>query len=99
MIKNRRVGTLTAGVSLVVFGTLFLVRLAVPAVTLRVIASLWPIVLILLGVEILIAYAMNREDRMRYDAGSVVIIVVLSLFTVCMAAAQIALEYNWFRIC
>lgn len=95
MIKNRRVGTLTAGISLVVFGTLFLIRLAVPTVTLRMIASLWPVVLILLGAEILIAYAVNREDQMRYDAGSVALIIVLSLFTVCMAGTQMAMEYSW----
>lgn len=99
MIKNRRVGTLTAGISMVVFGSLFLIRLAVPTIlTIRMIASLWPVVLILLGVEILIAYAMNKEDKMRYDAGSVVLIIVLSLFTVCMAWAQIAMEYNWLWI-
>lgn len=98
MIKNRRVGTLTAGISMVVFGTLFLVRLVVPAVTLRMIASLWPVVLILLGVETLIAYAVNREERMRYDAGSVVLILALALFTVCMAGAQMALEYHWLRV-
>lgn len=99
MIKNRRVGTLTAGVSMVIFGFLFLLRLAMPTlITIRLIASLWPIVLILLGVETLIAYAVNREDKMRYDAGSVALIIVLSLFTVFMAAAQMAMEYNWIRI-
>ena len=49
MIKNRRVGTLTAGVSMVVFGALFLLQLVVPTVTIRLIASLWPLVLIFLG--------------------------------------------------
>ena len=98
MIKNRRVGTLTAGVSMVIFGVLFLLRLAVPAVTIRLIASLWPLVLIFLGVEILIAYALNKEGQMRYDAGSVVLIIALALFTVCMAAAQLTMENGvWFR--
>lgn len=94
MIKNRRVGTLTAGVSMIVFGVLFLVRLAVPAVTLRMIVSLWPVVLILLGIEMLLAYALNREEQMRYDVGSIALIFALSLFTVCMAGAQLFLEYR-----
>jgi uncharacterized membrane protein len=94
MTKNRRVGTLTAGISMIAFGTLFLLRLAVPALTLRMIASLWPVVLILLGAETLIAYAMNREGQMYYDAGSVVLILALSLFTVCMAAAQMVMDYS-----
>lgn len=98
MIKNRRVGTLTAGVSMVVFGALFLLRLAVPAVTIRLIASLWPLVLIFLGTEVLIAYVRNKDGQMKYDAGSVVIIITLALFTVCMAAAQLAMESEvWFR--
>jgi len=98
VIKNRRVGTLTAGVSMVIFGALFLLRLAVPAITIRLIASLWPLVLILLGIEILIAYALNKEGQMRYDAGSVVIIIALAFFTVCMAAAQLTMENEmWFR--
>ncbi|QAT50513.1 hypothetical protein EQM14_12480 [Caproiciproducens sp. NJN-50] len=96
MIKNRRVGTLSAGVSMVVFGILFLLRLFVPAVTLRLIVSLWPLVLVFLGIETLLAYAMNREEKMRYDAGSVVLIVALAFFTVCMAAAQIAAEHSGF---
>lgn len=98
MIKNRRVGTLTAGVSMVVFGVLFLLRLAVPAVTIQLIASLWPLVLIFLGIEILIAYILNKEGQMRYDAGSVVLIIVLALFTACMAAAQLTMENGiWIR--
>ncbi|WP_411678528.1 LiaF transmembrane domain-containing protein [Caproicibacter sp.] len=92
MIKNRRVGTLTAGVSMVFFGVLFLLRLAVPAVTIRLITSLWPLILVFLGIETLLAYAMNREEKMRYDAGSVFIIMILAFFTVFMAAAQLAAE-------
>lgn len=97
MIKNRRVGTLAAGASMIIFGLLFLLRLAVPAVTIRLIASLWPLVLILLGMEMIVAYVRNREGQMRYDAGSVVLIVVLAFFTVCMVAVQMALENGvWF---
>ncbi|MCI1956276.1 MAG: hypothetical protein LKJ21_07900 [Oscillospiraceae bacterium] len=98
MIKNRRVGTLTAGVSMVVFGALFLLQLVVPTVTIRLIASLWPLVLIFLGIEILIAYVRNKEGQMKYDAGSVVIMLALALFTVCMAATQLTMENGpWFR--
>ncbi len=93
-MKNRRVGTLTAGVSMVVFGALFLLRLFVPAVTLRLVASLWPLVLIFLGIETLLAYAMNREEKMRYDAGSVVLILALAFFVVCMAFAEFAAEHG-----
>mgnify|MGYP000927931412 CR=1 FL=1 len=92
MIKNRRVGTLTAGISMIVFGGLFLLRLVIPAITIHLIASLWPIVLIFLGTEILIAYVCNKEGQMKYDAGSVIIIIVLGIFSISMAAAQMVIE-------
>lgn len=92
MIKNRRVGTLAAGASMIVFGLLFLLRLAIPAMTLWLIVSFWPLVLIFLGIEMIIAYARNKEGQMHYDFGSVVLIVVLTIFTACMAVAQMAIE-------
>ncbi len=92
MIKNRRVGTLTAGASMIIFGLLFLLRLAIPAMTLWLIVSFWPLVLIFLGIEIIIAYVRNKEGQMRYDFGSVVLIIVLAVFTACMAVAQMAIE-------
>lgn len=98
MLENRRVGTLTAGISLVVFGTLFLLHLVIPAITYYMISTLWPIVLILLGIEIILAYMINKNEKMRIDAGSVVLILVLSLFTVCMAAAQMVIENRWIKI-
>lgn len=92
MIKNRRIGTLTAGISMVVFGVLFLLRLAIPAITIHLIVSLWPIVLIFLGSEIIIAYVCNKEGQMKYDAGSVIIIIVLGMFSISMAAAQLFID-------
>lgn len=98
MTKNRRVGTLTAGASMIIFGLLFMIRLVIPSVTFGLIASLWPIVLILLGIEVIIAYVRNKEEKVRYSAGSVVIIIVLALFTACMVAIQIVMENGlWFR--
>lgn len=97
MTKNRRVGTFTTGISLIVFGLLFLFRLVIPAMTIRLIASLWPLVLVFLGVEVIIAYVRNKDGQMRYDAGSVVLIVVLMIFTISMVTVQMAIENGvWF---
>ena len=98
MTKNRRVGTLSAGISLVVFGMLYLLHMVIPAITFRLIASLWPAVLILLGIEMILAYIINKEDRMRYDAGSVILILVLAIFSICMAAFQTAMDCHWIRV-
>ncbi len=55
MLKGRRVGTLTAGIILVVFGVMFLLRLVTANINISLIASLWPIILVILGVEIILA--------------------------------------------
>jgi uncharacterized membrane protein HdeD (DUF308 family) len=94
MLKDRRVGTLTAGVLLIVFGMMFLLQLFVSAITLRLILSLWPVILIFLGVEILLSYFLNPEKGMRYDAGAILLMIMLSLFAMCMAGAEFAIN-NW----
>lgn len=91
MFKGRRVGTFTAGIVLVVFGLLFLARLYFPIISYRLILSLWPLVLIFLGIEILISCLINREEVMRYDGGAIVLIFLLSFFSICMATAEFIL--------
>lgn len=88
MFKGRRVGTLTAGVILLVFGGLFLLRLFWPAAEYRLVFSFWPLILLLLGVEILVSYFVNRPAVMRYDFGSIVLCILLSLFAMGMACAD-----------
>lgn len=94
MLKGRRVGTFTAGTVLIVFGILFLLRLVLPAINFSIIASLWPIILILLGAEILIAYMVNKEEKMRYDTGAIFLVVVLSFFSMGMAVVELAIKYG-----
>ncbi len=60
------------------------------------IMCVWPLVLVFLGVEV-IAYVRNKDGQMRYDAGSVVLIVVLMIFTISMVTVQMAIENGvWF---
>ena len=73
MIKGRRVGTFTTGIVLVMFGIMFLLRLIYPSINYLVIASLWPLVLILLGIEIIVAYLINKEEIMKYDFGAIIL--------------------------
>ncbi|NFC56060.1 hypothetical protein EXN09_16100, partial [Clostridium botulinum] len=74
MLKGRRVGTLTAGIILVVFGVMFLLRLVTANINISLIASLWPIILVILGVEIILAYIINKEEKMKYDFGAIVLV-------------------------
>ena len=53
MLRGRRVGTLTLGIVLIVFGLLFIARIILPFINYAVILQCWPVILILLGVEVL----------------------------------------------
>jgi len=93
MIKGRRVGTFTTGIILVMFGVMFLVRLINPSIDYLKIASLWPLVLILLGIEIIVAYLINKEEIMKYDFGAIVLIIMLSFFAMGMGCMEYVLTH------
>jgi hypothetical protein len=88
MFKGRRVGTLTAGIVLVIFGTMFLLNMMFPNINYYLIVSLWPIILVLLGIEIIVGYIINNEEKMKYDAGAIILVILLSVFSMGMAGAQ-----------
>ena len=88
MLKGRRVGTLTAGIVLIVFGLLFLLRILLPVIDYKLILSLWPLILIFLGIEILVSYIVNKDNVMKYDGGAIIIILLVSFFSMCMACAE-----------
>ncbi len=88
MLKGRRVGTFTAGIMLIVFGLLFLSRLVFPIISYKLILSLWPIILLLLGIEIIVAYIINKQEKMRYDGGAIFLVIFMSFFAVGMACTE-----------
>ena len=92
MLKGKRVGTFTCGISMVLFGSLFLVHMFVPAITYAQIASVWPIVLILLGAETLLSYFANGKNAMKYDFGAAILILLCAMFAVCLAGAQFIMD-------
>jgi hypothetical protein len=92
MIKGRRVGTFTAGITLVVFGVLFLLHTIVGQLSYQFIFSLWPVILVLLGIEIVISYIVNKDDKMRYDGGAIALIIILAVFAMVMGGVQFAIE-------
>ena len=88
MIKGRRVGTFTTGIVLVMFGIMFLLRLIYPSIDYLIIASLWPLVLVLLGIEIIVAYLINKEEIVKYDFGAIILIIILSFFAMGMGCIE-----------
>ncbi|GCD10948.1 DUF5668 domain-containing protein [Clostridium tagluense] len=88
MIKGRRVGTFTTGIVLVMFGIMFLLRLINPSINYLQIASLWPLVLVLLGIEIIVAYLINKEEIMKYDFHAIILIIMVSVFAMGMGCME-----------
>lgn len=93
MLKGRRVGTLTAGLVLIVFGLLFLAKLVFLHINYLVILSLWPIILVFLGAEVIISYVLNKEDKLRYDGWAIALVIVLSFFAMFMAGSEFIINY------
>jgi len=96
MIKNRtrKVGTLTLGITLVVSGIAFLIRLFVPALSYYTIMKAWPVVFIFLGTEVLISAAHTSDDNgpVIYDKAAIFITAMLILFAMCVGSLTLLME-------
>ncbi len=91
MIKTHRVGSITLGLALVLFGSLFLLHLFVPMLDYRLIFHLWPCIFILLGIEVLLG--VRKESReFAYDKGAIVLLIILALFAMGMGIADFCIE-------
>ncbi|WP_298843678.1 LiaI-LiaF-like domain-containing protein [Clostridium sp.] len=93
MIKGRRVGTFTTGIVLVMFGGMFLLKLIYPSIDYLKISSLWPVILVLLGVEIIVSCLINKDEIMRYDFAAIILIIILSLFSMGMGCMEYAITH------
>ncbi len=94
MIKKRKVGTFSLGILLVVFGLLFLSRLLFPAMEYLLIAQFWPIIFVILGIEILLMNGVSKEELV-YDGAAIVLIVLLSFFAMAMAVLDFFIQYGY----
>lgn len=88
--RIHRVGTVTAGVSMVVFGSLLLIHSIFDFIDYQMVFSLWPLILIGLGVELLLSNF--SEKRIVYDKGAVVLLIIMTFFAIGMAVAEVCME-------
>jgi len=92
-MKTHRVGTITLGGLLILFGVLFLLRIFIASITYGIIFKLWPIIFIILGIEILIANYKAKDSKLVYDTAAIALIIVLSFFAMGMAITDFCLEH------
>ncbi|MCJ7689353.1 MAG: DUF5668 domain-containing protein [Clostridiaceae bacterium] len=93
MIKGRRVGTFTTGIVLVLFGIMFLLRLINPGINYLLIASMWPLILIILGIEMIVSYVINKEEIMKYDFGAIILIILVAFFAMGMGCMEYVITH------
>ncbi|MBO5054757.1 MAG: hypothetical protein J5988_04140 [Eubacterium sp.] len=96
-IKVRRVGSVTFGTVLIVTGALFLVHIFFPGFNYFLIYRFWPIILILLGVEVLAGSRQKtyeiidnqgnvvEQSKVVYDVAAILLMIALTAFAMCMA--------------
>ena len=92
MKHNRRVGTFTVGLVLVAFGTLFLLHTFYPAISFEFIFTCWPVILIVLGLEILSTFFWPGEEKPKYDGAAIFLVLVMACFAMGMALIQFFME-------
>jgi len=78
---------------------MFLINTMFGKIGYNVILSLWPVILILLGIEVIAAYVVNKEEKIKYDRGAIFLIIILTFFAMGMAGLQVLIEnYQQFKI-
>lgn len=94
--RTRRVGSVTFGLTLILFGALFLVNIFMPTLHYEVIFRMWPVVFIFLGVEILVENHRSNAEKCRfvYDFPAIVMLALMLLFAMMMAAVDYAFTYQ-----
>ena len=92
MARPRAVGTLTLGVALVIFGVFFLANTIIGSMPYEFIFMLWPAVLILLGAEVLLAHALNREEKAKFSGVSIFLLALLVVFALGMGTIGYVLQ-------
>lgn len=88
--RTRRVGSVTFGLTLILFGVLFLIHIVLPTLHYELIFRLWPVVFIILGAEILLENRRSNAEKCRfiYDFPAIIMLAMMLLFAMVMAAVD-----------
>lgn len=90
-IHVHKVGTVTLGVSLIIFGCLFLVHIFYPNLNYEMIFHAWPIIFILLGLEVLLS---SKGNKFVIDKSAILLLIILTFFAMGMGIADYCIEVS-----
>lgn len=82
-IRTHRVGSITAGVSMIAFGILFVLHIFSGIISYNIIFKLWPFMIIGLGVEMLLSNVSGR--KFIYDKAAIFLLIIITFFAIGMA--------------
>lgn len=96
-MKQRRVGTVTLGAILVLYGIVFLLHSFIEGMPYYLIFRLWPIIFVALGIEVLISSIRFKEQEFKYDFAAIIIICILIVFAMGMAGLDwMYVHHSWY---
>ena len=90
-VSIHRVGSITTGVSMILFGVVCALHELRIINDLKLVLKLWPVILIGLGTEMLFYNA--KDKHFVYDKGAIILMFVMSGFAVMMAVVEECLKY------
>ncbi len=92
--RVRRIGSVTFGVTLICYGILFLIRIFVPNLKYHFIFQCWPVVFILLGIEILLENyrCRTQQEKFIYDFPAILMLAAMLFFAMIMAIIDYAIH-------
>lgn len=90
----RRVGSLTLGICLVGYGILFLAN-KLFSISYEFIFQLWPVLFILLGLEVLTGSIFHKNEKIRLDFFACLMIFLAICFAMCLACVDYAIQHGY----
>ena len=89
--RSHRVGSVTAGISMIGIGVMFFLHLFFDLVDYQTMFSLWPVMLILLGLELLLSNLSTK--KIVYDKAAIFLLILMTFFSMGMAVADLC--FRW----
>lgn len=86
-VRIHKIGTITLGIILIIFGVLFLTHIFMPELSFVFIFKLWPMVFIILGLEILCSH-FRQDFTISYDFAAVALLFFLMAFAAGMGILE-----------
>ncbi|WP_408070571.1 LiaF transmembrane domain-containing protein [Butyrivibrio sp. JL13D10] len=90
-VRTHRVGTITTGLCFIGYGAAFLLHTTLGLFTYESILAAWPLILIALGVEVLLASSLKKN--FVYDKAGAFMMIIMGFFSMSMAIAEICIKH------